>query len=196
MAKKRKVVPIDELRTMTDVLEAARFGPPVIYVLAGAAFVENSLGSLLEHVLIKGDTTHNLLNNARAPLSTYSARNELCYCMGLISRVVFNNVKTIGDVRNAFAHSHVPIDFDEPNVVEKCSGFTVPSLVGKDYKPVDASVAVDGRAPNDFEKYTMAVWQAFAAISMAHMGLKTDFSLVLMQDRPGLFIYPTVVYRE
>jgi hypothetical protein len=116
---KRRVVPFEELGDGGDFMQ--HVDSALSCALVAGAYIENALGSLLVAALIDGATSHNLLNNPKDILSTYSSRADLCYCMGLIPKEVYNNARTIGTIRNRFAHSHVALDFLDEEVVRLCN---------------------------------------------------------------------------
>jgi DNA-binding MltR family transcriptional regulator len=133
--KKRRVIPINELGGELFI-ELVTEGTALACALIVAAHVENALGSLLTKVLIPDAASDRLLNNPLAILSTASGRADMCYCLGLIDEPTYKNAKQIAVIRNQFAHSHRPIDFDDPDVKRLCSALRPPQLVGKDDKAV------------------------------------------------------------
>ena len=72
--------------------------------IVGAAFLD----TLLEHALINffaddEKEVANLLKNDR-PIGTYSSRTSLAYCLGLIGKIVRDDLRFVGKIRNRFAH--------------------------------------------------------------------------------------------
>ena len=90
-------------------------------VLICAAFIEHCLADVLREFLIEGHTADALLKPDRGLLGSLSTRNQMAYCLGLIEKRVFQNIMTIGEIRNQFAHSPTPLDFDVPAIVELCN---------------------------------------------------------------------------
>ncbi len=84
------------------------------------------LASLLCKFFIDGKPSAELFDEANGVLGTYSSRAKLAYCLGLIPDALFQNIKQIAKIRNAFAHSHIALDFDNPEVAQLCRKLTVP----------------------------------------------------------------------
>jgi len=124
-------------------------------VLIGASYLDNALGSLLENFLIndsgKGDTkvAIKLLTEPFAPLSTYSARYRMCYALGFYSQTEYDNLSSIGNIRNRFAHSHEPIDFEHEDIIAMCNGLKGNPMEGLDgipFTPEEVDWETYGRA--------------------------------------------------
>ncbi len=49
-----------------------------------------------------------------APLSTFSAKIELCYAMGFISKKLYRSLTLVRKLRNDFAHEKHGVSFQEP----------------------------------------------------------------------------------
>jgi len=138
--KKRRVIPINELAG-GPLNESATEGTALACALIAGAYIENALGSLLAKVLIPGAVSDRLLNDPLAILSTASGRADMCYCLGLIDEPTYKNAKQIATIRNQFAHSHRPIDFDDPDVKHLCTVLRPPQLVDKDDKAVGTATS-------------------------------------------------------
>jgi hypothetical protein len=50
----------------------------------------------------------------------------MAYCLGLIPTGLYQNLVSLGTIRNLFAHSHEFIDFNTPAIVEECNKLTLP----------------------------------------------------------------------
>ena len=73
-------------------------------VLAGAAFIDNSLEKLLRSYLVASPATDKLFSS-NGPLSTFSSRNNMACSLGLIDPVVKRDIDLIRKIRNEFAHT-------------------------------------------------------------------------------------------
>ncbi|MFQ6403931.1 hypothetical protein ACIDE9_04135 [Methylophilus sp. 'Pure River'] len=98
-------------------------------ILAGS-MCENALGQLLRISLVASPTSNDeLMDGANAPLSTFSAKINACYRIGLISRQFTRDLHLIRSIRNKFAHNISGCSFDESSVrsqvleLAKSSGF-------------------------------------------------------------------------
>lgn len=84
-------------------------------VLIRASFLEKMLTHLLDGymVYLSGNLRQDLFDGKNAPLSTLSAKIDLCCALGLISveqRTVLHHARKI---RNVFAHADSHIHFDD-----------------------------------------------------------------------------------
>lgn len=85
-------------------------------ILTGSMF-ENALGQLLKISLVASPTsTDELLDGPNAPLSTFSAKINACYRIGLISKQFTRDLHLIRSIRNKFAHNIAGCAFDESAV--------------------------------------------------------------------------------
>ena len=62
---------------------------------------------------------HNVDNEACKRLSFWRTI-ELGYALGLYDRKTRNGLRVVGDIRNKFAHSSDPLEFDHEKVAAKC----------------------------------------------------------------------------
>jgi DNA-binding MltR family transcriptional regulator len=60
------------------------------------------------------------------PLASMSSRIRLARALGLISNEIREELDNIREIRNAFAHSVVPIKFDNPAVTNVCARLWTP----------------------------------------------------------------------
>lgn len=60
-------------------------------------------------------------------ISTFEARIRACYYMGLIDDVEYKNLEIIRKVRNKFAHSFKPIDFNNQSIKDLCNNLKIPT---------------------------------------------------------------------
>ena len=101
-----------------------RDGTDLACALVCGAYIENATGALLEACMIddpKANGPNGLLNDPKGILSTASARADMCFCLGFIGATTHNNAKGIAGIRNLFAHSHVPLDFDNEHIRAACN---------------------------------------------------------------------------
>jgi len=103
----------------------------VVVVLVGTSFLETTLGSLLQHHFAKSCVTERLLS-PRGALGTFQGKMDTAYCLGLISKRRFQDLGVIAEIRNKFAHSHLELSFQQPEVFDLCQKLQYP-----DWKVVD-----------------------------------------------------------
>jgi hypothetical protein len=88
----------------------------LIAVIGGSA-VEAALERLLRSVMPNDPQT---LLDPKGALSTFSAKIELAYALGLTSNDVRRNADYIRDIRNVFAHRVAPTSFKTKEVAAVC----------------------------------------------------------------------------
>jgi len=101
---------------------------PLPCVLVGVAALEKAVASLLQNYFIEGDTSKGLFELGGV-LDDFSGCAKVAYCLGLIEKKVFENLNTVGTIRNIFAHSDVPLAFDDPAVKTLCEKLHLPSVL-------------------------------------------------------------------
>jgi len=169
--QKRRVVPFSELGDGGQFME--HVNSALSCALVGGACIENALGSLLELALIDDDASRNLLNGPKEILSTYAARADLCFCLGLIPSLVHRNAKTIGKIRNTFAHSHEAIDFSDGGVDRLCGQLDLTPMVGVK-GPFDwEAYSREQMSPeeNEHERESLATNKFILAVTATHMAI-------------------------
>jgi DNA-binding MltR family transcriptional regulator len=96
----------------------------LVCVLVGVAALEQAVMSLLQHYFIDADEARNIFGRI---LGTYNICNEVAYALGLIRDKAFKNLKLLGTIRNKFAHSSVPVTFNDTEVKKLCKDLELPS---------------------------------------------------------------------
>ena len=97
--------------------------------LIGAALLDGHLCLLIASFFIDDENEVNELlgiNNYYSPLGTFSARIRAAYCLGLISRDEFHDLRMIQRIRNAFAHELDSASFDSKQVRDRCNSLKTP----------------------------------------------------------------------
>lgn len=92
-------------------------------VVIGAAFLESALGTLLSRTLRSSKITDKLLGPNGA-LSSFATRADLSYCLTLIDKCYHQNLRTVLEIRNKFAHSNLQLGFHDQTIREKCNELT------------------------------------------------------------------------
>ena len=77
-------------------------------VLAGAAFIDNSLEKLLRSYLVPSPEIDKLFSS-NGSLATFSNRITMAYSLGLIDSAVKRDIDLIRKIRNDFAHTEQPV---------------------------------------------------------------------------------------
>lgn len=114
---------VDELKRETD------RGLPLV----GAALLDDRLTETLRSFFCEGPSANKILDEANAPLGTFSSRTETCYALGLIDEFEYIEIGLIRKVRNEFAHAKHGVTFLSPRVQGLCSSLKSDLPQGADY---------------------------------------------------------------
>ncbi|TGK23323.1 hypothetical protein EHQ05_19220 [Leptospira yasudae] len=86
-------------------------------VILTASLFDNSLNDLLNNFLISNSSTNDeLFDGPNAPLSTFSAKINVAYRVGLISNKFAHDLNLIRKIRNEFAHNIQGCSFENGKV--------------------------------------------------------------------------------
>ncbi|MDD4963342.1 MAG: hypothetical protein PHI11_05405 [Gallionella sp.] len=119
---KRSLVPVDGLsKDGQSVYDVLNDEPDLSAVLVGTSYIDACLGALLEGFFLKDSSTAAELLDARGgALGSFKSRSDACYCIGLINKRLYQDLLVIAEIRNQFAHHHLALNFDIPEVTEQC----------------------------------------------------------------------------
>jgi len=92
-----------------------------------AANTEVGLDSALRSIMSLGRA--DMLFGAEKPLGSFRNKIHIAYAFGLFGDETFNTLETIRHIRNAFAHSHIPITFDMPAIMDACAVLALPRIL-------------------------------------------------------------------
>lgn len=85
-----------------------------------AALIEDGLReSLLARFVQRADKEDELLNGSNAPLSSFSAKIDIAYRVGLIGMEIRSSLHLIRKVRNEFAHNSGDISFESESIHDR-----------------------------------------------------------------------------
>jgi DNA-binding MltR family transcriptional regulator len=104
--------------------EILNTGTDLACVLIGTNFLDVSLHDMLSLSLKKGKITNQILNNNKGFLGSFRSRLDLCYCMDLIDKKIYQDLIKISEIRNEVAHSHILNVFKNENISKKCDDLT------------------------------------------------------------------------
>jgi DNA-binding MltR family transcriptional regulator len=124
----RTILPPQQLsQEAADLYKAINEGSPLACVLIAAASLDKALISLLGKYFVNGDTSKRILSE-NGFLGESSRCTDIAYCLGLISKGFLENLKSIAQIRNKFAHSHLFLDFDDKEIMDKCNKLRFPKI--------------------------------------------------------------------
>lgn len=148
-------------------------------VLIATSYIDQALASLLENFFIKGNTSGQLLSPVGGALGNFAARADIAYCLGLIPKGLYQNLRTIGEIRNAFAHHYLALSFSDQQVIELTNRLTFPTI--------DQSISIDA---DGNVSYGTTPWENFIAP-------RPRFTTIIVQMTMALLmIGHTVTRRE
>ena len=140
MQKKTKRIEDLDSR-MQDFFSIMNDGNDLACVLLGVNYLDEILRAILNTRLKRSEVTENILNPSSGFLGTFSNRRDLVYCLGIVDKKIYNDLRIIAEIRNTFAHSFDSVTFDSPEVVELLNklqwhdSFTGPKMKFEDYPP-------------------------------------------------------------
>jgi len=107
-------------------------------VLIATSYLDEILKSLLQSHFRKGDLAKSLLS-ASGALGTFARRRNMAYCLTLISKKKYDDLKIIENIRNHFAHSHLMLSFSESKLIELTNNLSFCDILLKThlYKEVE-----------------------------------------------------------
>jgi DNA-binding MltR family transcriptional regulator len=114
--RKRMLALIEEIEEQTDRGVA----------IVGAAWVEEAMTAAIESLLHSDNKAWSRLFSGNGPLSTFSAKTDLCSLLGLVSATIKSDLHIIREIRNEFAHQivhrfeHTKLSFVSPHINDKC----------------------------------------------------------------------------
>jgi hypothetical protein len=79
--------------------------------IIGATFLDNILEHMLVNFMVDDEKESKRLVGVDCPLGTFSSRVTASYCLGLICKTVRDDLRTVGKIRNRFAHQ-LEVTFD------------------------------------------------------------------------------------
>lgn len=127
MSRKAKI-PTEQLSEDTKkLIEVLNNEADLSVILIATSFLDSCLKSILENKLIESTVTDKLLWHTGA-LGNLSARADLCYVLGLISKKWYRDLCTFGEIRNLVAHDHLQQSFQTPEIASKCMNLSTQSF--------------------------------------------------------------------
>lgn len=120
MKQKRLPPPLEILSADGQAVYEVLHGESNLAVgIVGAAYLDACLGSLLGRHFIESTVSDRLLSPS-GTLGSLAARADLAYCLGLLSKPLYQDLLQIAEIRNLLAHHHLQLGFGSPEVAEAC----------------------------------------------------------------------------
>jgi DNA-binding MltR family transcriptional regulator len=89
-------------------------------VIVGASFLDMMLEHILVNFLVSDDKEVAELLRYDQPFGTYSGRVRAAYCLGLLRKSIFHDLKIVGRIRNKFAHD-LYASFEDEQIRSWCA---------------------------------------------------------------------------
>jgi DNA-binding MltR family transcriptional regulator len=100
---------------------------PRAAVIIATAFLDAQLRTILFNSFI--DDKKEVEGFLKSSLQTFKSRTRAAYCLGLISKDIYDDLNTIGEIRNKFAHQMHGYSFDEPEIVNWCKSLKLAKMI-------------------------------------------------------------------
>jgi hypothetical protein len=134
-------------------------------------------------------------------LSSFSARTDIAFAIGLLTKRTYDNLNVIRKVRNMFAHEHIDINFADKDVQALCNGFQLPksAISGLSDAERDAYIdrkldqklnekggIIDDKERKDIKRTEKTRWKFIrCAVNMQSIILLDGLALVRTQEKVG-----------
>ena len=89
-------------------------------ILAAANFEQWLLTKLSMRFVPLGKPMRKRIFENYGPLSTFSSKIDIAFAVGLYDKNTWNGLNTVKKIRNRFAHSSKPINFDDGQLSSLC----------------------------------------------------------------------------
>jgi hypothetical protein len=87
--------------------------------IVGGAFLDTLLEHILLNFLAEDDKEVRRLLQPEQPLGTYGSRVSMVYSLGLIGKIVRDDLRLVGRIRNRFAHD-LHASFEDERICSWC----------------------------------------------------------------------------
>jgi DNA-binding MltR family transcriptional regulator len=148
--------------------------------ILGAAILDEKLYQLLTAFLIDDAKEVPLLLDNEQPLGTFGSRIHGAYCMGLLSRTLFDTLIVIKSIRNSFAHRLRGLSFADEGIAKECEKLRVLTNIPEEAcnRPRDAFLSATMSAQTE-------IWTMKASVEAAARRCKVPVWTLLFEHRAG-----------
>lgn len=106
--------------------------------IVGATYLEMVLDHILLSFLPEDEKEVLKLMDYNGPLGNFSGKISMCYCLGLIDKVIKDDLNNIRKIRNKFAHDMV-VSFTEEPIQSWCRDLKWHTISLTPFIPKDAT---------------------------------------------------------
>ena len=89
-------------------------------ILAAANFEDRLRDAIMTRFVALNRRDEAEIFKPYGPLATFKAKVDIAFALGLYDRKTKKHLHTVGEIRNKFAHSPEPMEFDHEKVAAKC----------------------------------------------------------------------------
>ena len=89
-------------------------------ILAAANFEDRLRAAIMTRFVTLDSRDEDGIFKPYGPLSTFKAKVDIAFALGLYDCKTRKGLHTVGEIRNRFAHSSEPMKFDHEKVAAKC----------------------------------------------------------------------------
>lgn len=90
-------------------------------IVVGVGFIDACVASLLSKYFLESSVAERLLYSNSGGLASFATRADVAYVCGLISKVMYQDLKQMAELRNLVAHHHFALDFNSADVANHCA---------------------------------------------------------------------------
>jgi DNA-binding MltR family transcriptional regulator len=120
MARRPPIPPEDLSSDSKHLYEVLNSGHDTSAIVVGVSYIDACLASLLSKRLLKSSVTEKLLDSRSGPIGSFAARADLAYAVGLIPKVMYQDLLVLAELRNETAHHHFALAFSSSQVALHC----------------------------------------------------------------------------
>jgi hypothetical protein len=115
---------------LTEAMEQVSSDHPRSAAILGATFLEDVVRlSIITKMVDLSKDEQDRLFVGTGPLSSFSAKTQLSYALGLIGKKARHDIDTIREIRNVFAHAKINISFQTEAVANAINGLHFRALL-------------------------------------------------------------------
>jgi DNA-binding MltR family transcriptional regulator len=153
--------------------ESLASGDVVVCVVVSTSFIDHALSRMLARLFIKGSTSEKILDHNKGILGSLNAKSDLAYCLGLIPKTLYQNLKTIAELRNKIAHRLEDYTFYHEEIAPFCNKLLIPANPFKSLPVIEYSAVNPQKAP------TSPRIRFYYAVSFVHSDLEARTALTI-----------------
>ena len=112
---------IETIENWIDYFDEFNNESPRGAVIIAAAFLDAQLQKLIENHFINDKLANQEIFDKNGSLSSFYAKIQIAYCLGLISKEIRHDLNMIRKIRNNFAHEMFELSFEDKGIIDLCN---------------------------------------------------------------------------